>query len=101
MNRPSAVLNGRMAMAMEAKLWEPEGRHPVLGIAGPSGSGKSTLAKRLALDFGARVVCLGDYFCHKAKRPMVNGYPSFERPHLYDGARMARDVAAQCLCCPV
>ena len=80
---------------------EPGSRHPVLGITGPSGSGKSTLAKRLALDFGARVVCLDDYFCHKAERPVVNRYPSFERPHQYDGARMARDVAAQRLCCPV
>jgi hypothetical protein len=72
----------------------PRHRHPVVGVAGPSASGKSTLAAGLAAALGARHLCLDDYFVPGAERPVVNGCPSFERPHQYDGARMALDVAA-------
>ena len=63
--------------------------HFCIGIAGPSSSGKSTLSRLLAADLNANRFCLDDFFLRKARRPIVNGMPSFERPAQYDGVRMA------------
>lgn len=66
-------------------------------IAGPSASGKSTLAKAVAARVGARRFCLDDYFIPRARVFVdTNGGPvrTFERPELYDAARLARHVAA-------
>jgi dephospho-CoA kinase len=65
----------------------------VVGIAGPSCSGKTTASEVLAKTIGAKVFHFDDYFCDEVPRAIVNGHESFERPELYDGARMAADIA--------
>lgn len=65
-----------------------------LGIAGPSCSGKSTVARLVAETLGARLLSLDSYWISGSCRPSVNGHPSYERPHQYDGAALARDAAA-------
>lgn len=66
-------------------------------IAGPSGSGKSTFAAELARRRGARHLTLDDYYIRGAKEyaRTANGpVRTFERPSLYDGARLAADICA-------
>lgn len=65
----------------------------VVGIAGPSCSGKTTVSEVLAKTIGAKVFHFDDYFCDEVPRAIVNGHESFERPELYDGVRMAADIA--------
>lgn len=65
-------------------------------IAGPSASGKSTLAKAIAALKGVRSLSLDDYFIRGAKafvETATGKVRTFERPQLYDGVRLARDIA--------
>ena len=67
-------------------------------ISGPSGSGKTTLAHKVGLKFGMPVLHLDDYFIRGAKAFVDCAgarVRTFERPALYDGARLAADVGAQ------
>lgn len=64
----------------------------VVGIAGPSCSGKSTVARLVAAEMGARLFHLDAHWIRGCLRPIVNGEPSFERPHQYNGAALARQV---------
>lgn len=57
----------------------------LIGISGPSCSGKTTLAARIAAILGAPVLHLDRFFIEDASRPLVNGHPSFEQQHQYDG----------------
>ena len=65
---------------------------PVIGIAGPSCSGKTTIAKMLANHLGAAIFHYDSYIKPDAPRVIVNGHPSFDRPDVYDGAKMAGDI---------
>ncbi len=65
-------------------------------IAGCSGSGKSTVSQIVARRLGVPSFCLDDYFVRGARVFVDHGgskVRTFERPELYDGARMARDLA--------
>jgi cytidylate kinase len=69
----------------------------LIGISGPSCSGKTTLAREIGRILDAPVLHLDRHFLDEAERPVVEGHPSFERPHQYDGAALLRD-ARQALC---
>lgn len=69
----------------------------LIGISGPSCSGKTTLAREVGRLLGAPVMHLDRYFITEADRPLVDGHPSFERPHQYDGDALLRD-ANRALC---
>lgn len=67
----------------------------VILIAGPSASGKSTLAKHLASTLNLEVFSLDDYFIPSTKvfvETAGGKVRTFERPALYDGARLAKDI---------
>lgn len=65
----------------------------ILGIVGASCSGKSTVARLVAQATGAQLFHLDAYVIPGVDHPIVCGEPSYERPHQYDGARLAQDVA--------
>ncbi len=56
-----------------------------IGIAGPSCSGKTTLARELSALLDLPLHHLDAHFVKDADHPLVNGYPSYEQPHQYDG----------------
>jgi shikimate kinase len=64
----------------------------VLGIAGPSGSGKTTVGRLVADAAGAELLQLDHYWLSGIEKPIVNRFPSRERPCQYDGARLAADA---------
>jgi hypothetical protein len=64
----------------------------LIGISGPSCCGKTTLARELGRLLDAPTFHLDRYFIDEAERPIVDGHPSFEQPHQYDGAAMLKDV---------
>lgn len=64
----------------------------ITGISGPSCSGKTSLAKAIAALLDAPTLHLDMHFIAEAERPVVNGFPSFERPHQYDGAALLEEI---------
>lgn len=64
----------------------------IVGISGPSCSGKTSLARAIAALLGAPTLHLDMHFIADADRPLVNGHPSFERPHQYDGAALLAEM---------
>lgn len=66
----------------------------VLGISGASCSGKGTVARLVASATGAGLFHLDAHWVKGCDKPLVNGEPTFERPHQYDGAALCADVHA-------
>lgn len=66
----------------------------ITGISGPSCSGKTSLAKAIAALLGAPMLHLDQHFIEDAERPVVEGHPSFEQPHQYDGEALMRQLVA-------
>lgn len=66
----------------------------LIGISGPSCSGKTTLARHAATLLGAPVLHLDRHFIEEADRPIVEGHPSFEQPHQYDGTALLDETVA-------
>lgn len=66
----------------------------LIGISGPSCSGKTTLARDIAALMGAPTLHLDRHFIDDAHRPIVNGHPSFEQPHQYDGMALLDETVA-------
>jgi len=69
---------------------------PIVLIAGPSGSGKSTLAQMVAAKLGFPCLSLDDFFIRGAKAYVdtpQGKVRTFERPELYDGGRLAAQIA--------
>ncbi len=70
---------------------------PAILIAGPSASGKSSLANAVAAALRVPCLSLDDYFIRKPRsfvETPTGPIRTFERPYLYDGARLAKDVLA-------
>ncbi len=66
----------------------------IIGIAGPSCSGKSTIAEAIASTLGIELLHLDGRWISKAEKPVVNGHPSYEQPHQYDGASLLAEMKA-------
>lgn len=66
----------------------------LIGISGPSCSGKTTLAREIAGLMDAPTLHLDRHFIESACRPLVNGHPSFEQPHQYDGMALLDETVA-------
>ena len=64
----------------------------IIGIAGPSCSGKSTVAKEVAEALGAHLLHMDGRWIAGAEKPLVNGHPSFERPHQYDPVSLLAEL---------
>lgn len=60
----------------------------IIGIAGPSCSGKTTVARLVAARLDAPLLHLDKHWVDGCEKPVVNGHPSYERPHQYDGKRL-------------
>lgn len=56
----------------------------IVGITGPSCSGKTTIARIAAQLLNTELVHADKHHIKNATRPIVNGYPSYERPDQYD-----------------
>jgi uridine kinase len=70
----------------------------IILIAGPSASGKTTIARAVAAALKVPCLSLDRYFIPRATAfvETANGpVRTFERPELYDGARLAMDFGAQ------
>ena len=70
------------------------GQMVVIGIAGPSCSGKSTVAGLLAGALDAPLLRMDGRYVKGYRRPVVNGYESFEQPEQYDAESLVRDLDA-------
>ena len=66
----------------------------LIGISGPSCSGKTTLAREIAALLDAPTLHLDRHFVEDAERPLVNGHPSFEQPHQYDGMALLDEAVS-------
>lgn len=63
-----------------------------ISVAGPSCSGKSTLARVLAEQTNALLIHVDKFYKSDVNRPIINGYPSYERPDQYDGERALKEA---------
>jgi uridine kinase len=67
----------------------------IILIAGPSASGKTTLAKQVASSLGSDYLSLDNYYLPE-ETALVDTEKgrirSFEQPHLYDGAHLAKHI---------
>jgi uridine kinase len=66
--------------------------HRIIGIVGPSCSGKSTLAREVARVLGAPLLQMDGRYVKGYKRPIVQGYESFEQPGQYDSVSLLQDL---------
>lgn len=64
----------------------------LIGISGASCSGKTTLARQMSECLKSPIFHLDQHFIEEAPRPIVNGLPSFEQPHQYDGTALLDEV---------
>jgi hypothetical protein len=64
----------------------------ILGIAGPSCSGKTTIARLLAERLGAPLLHLDRHWIIGCEKPLVDGHPSYERPHQYDADALREET---------
>lgn len=64
----------------------------IIGIAGPSCSGKTTIAREIAALLGAPVLHLDRHWLQGCDKPVVDGHPSYERPHQYDADALAQET---------
>jgi hypothetical protein len=66
----------------------------IVGIAGPSCSGKTTLAHLLGSALTAPVLHLDRHWIEGCEKPVVEGFPSYERPHQYDADALIAEIRA-------
>lgn len=66
-----------------------------IGISGPSCSGKSTVAEIIARRLEIPLFHLDDRWTKGAIKPIINGHKSYERPSLYDGDGLAKELSGK------
>ena len=73
-------------------LLKNERRAILVAVAGPSCSGKTSVSWIISTRLGATLLHLDKHWVANAERPLVNGYPSREQPHQYDGLGLMKEA---------